>query len=241
MLQRSVFAVVLVVVAMFAATAVVRTEVATSSFASDVEAAIARAVAERIGGGAEVSITKLQLGYALSGTSKRAPAKIAGAITASPEPGARTGTAARFTLFADGSRIGSAGAVVIVTATHVRARRALARGEELGAGEIEEVEGTLTDQPMRHLPALADLVGARLKRNVVAGEPITAAVVEVPTAVRSGDMVAITVRVGSVEAEGRAVASGSGHVGDVVRVVPPGTRRPLKARIVAPGRAEIIR
>jgi flagella basal body P-ring formation protein FlgA len=241
MMANAAVAGVMVVIAIAAATTVVRTEAAPAVLASDVEAAIARAVSERIGGTPQVSVTKLQLGFALKGgTNSPIDKTIDGTITASPEPGARIGTPARFTLFAGGSRIGSAGAVVQVTATHVRARRAMARLEELGAGDVEEITGALKDQPIRHLPAAADVIGARLKRNVVAGEPITSAVIEVPTAVKSGDLIAVTVRMGAVEAEGRAVASGSGHVGDLVRVVPPGTRRVLKARIVGPGRAEII-
>jgi flagella basal body P-ring formation protein FlgA len=237
MMAKPAVAGVMVVIAIVAATAVARAEAATTGLVSDVEAAIARSVSERIGGTPQVNVTKLQLGSALKGDVDRT---IDGTITASPEPGARIGTAARFTLFAGGSRIGSAGATVHVTAAHVRARRAMARLDELAAGDVEEVTSALADQPIRHLPALADVVGARLKRNVVAGEPITSAVIEVPTAVKSGDLIAVTVRLGAVEAEGRAVASGSGHIGDLVRVVPPGTRRVLKARIVGPGRAEII-
>jgi flagella basal body P-ring formation protein FlgA len=191
--------------------------------------AIALAVAERVGGGAHAVVSKLQ--------TKVVPK---GQLVASPEPGARTGGPARFTLFAGGARLGSAVATVHVDARHVRATRALGRGDELAAGDIKEVNGPLRDQPIKRLPALQDVLGARLRRNVAAGEAITAAVIEVPAAVRSGDVVATVVRVGAVEAEGKAVVSGSGHVGDVVRVTPPGTRRPLKARVVGPGRVEII-
>jgi len=39
---------------------------------------------------------------------------------------------------------------------------------------------------------------------------------------------------------GRGVASGSGHVGDVIRVVNPGSRQPRKAKIIGPGSVEIV-
>jgi flagella basal body P-ring formation protein FlgA len=58
--------------------------------------------------------------------------------------------------------------------------------------------------------------------------------------VKTGDAVQVIVRIGAVEAEGRAVASGSGNLGDIVRVTPPGTRRTLKARITGPGKVEIV-
>jgi flagella basal body P-ring formation protein FlgA len=191
--------------------------------------AIARAVAERIGGNANVIVSDVQTlatGHA--------------ALVASPEPGARTSTAARFTLYANGARVGTAVATVHVTARHARARRAIARGETLTAADVEDVDAALDDQPIRRVPVLADVIGARVKRNVIAGESITAVVIEVPPVVKSGDVVMATVRVGAVEAEGRTVASGSGHVGSIVRVTAPGTRRLLRARITGPGRVEIL-
>ena len=46
----------------------------------------------------------------------------------------------------------------------------------------------------------------------------------------------VTVQVNTI-----AVASGSGHPGDLIRVVSKGSRRPLKARITGPGAVEIVR
>jgi flagella basal body P-ring formation protein FlgA len=197
---------------------------------SAVADAIARSVAGQVGGDARATVSALQTKVVSDGP-----------LVASPEPGARTGGPARYTLFAGGARVGSAVATVQVAARHVRATRAIGRGEALAGGDVTEVDGVLVDQPIKRLPALQDVIGARVRRNVAAGEAITAAVIEVPAAVRSGETVATVIRVGAVEAEGKGVVSGSGHVGDVVRVTPPGTRRPLKARVVAPGRVEIIR
>jgi flagella basal body P-ring formation protein FlgA len=212
--------------------AVVRSEggrAAAAATGGAIGAAIERAVAERIGRGVHVSVATLQT--AVSATES---------VVASPEPGARTGAPARFTLFVGGSRVGSAVATVHVTGTHVRARRALGRDEPLTAGDVQEIDGPLGGQPLKRLPSLADVLGARLRRNVAAGEAITAAVIEVPAVVKSGDVVSATVRIGAVEAEGKAVAQGSGQVGDIVRVVPGGTRRLLRARITGPGQVEIL-
>jgi flagella basal body P-ring formation protein FlgA len=194
-----------------------------------VKQAIAVSVADRFGGDALVTVDALQTKVA-----------DAGPLVAAPEPGARTGTPARFVLFAGGDRVGTAVATVHVTAQHVRARHAIGRDEALEPGDVEQIEGPLRDQPIRRLPVLRDVVGARVRRRVAAGEPITANVMAVTPLVKSGDQVAMLVRIGAVEAEGRGVASGSGHVGDVIRVVNPGSRRPLKARITGPGRVEII-
>jgi flagella basal body P-ring formation protein FlgA len=194
--------------------------------------AIALAVADRMGSDARVSVV-------MPRQQPRAT-RVDGKMVASPEPGARTGAPARFTLLADGVRIGSAVATVHVTAGHVRATRALPRNHTLIAEDVEAVDGLLADQPLRRVPGRGDVVGARVRRDVAKGEAITATVIDLPMAIKSGDVVSAVVRVGSIEAEGRAVASGSGSIGDVIRVVPPGTRRPLKARITGAGKVEII-
>jgi flagella basal body P-ring formation protein FlgA len=196
---------------------------------ADVRVAIARAVADRIGGDALVTVTALQTSVA-EGT----------ALVANPEPGARTSAPARFVLFDGHARVGTAVATVHVNARHVRARRVIARDEAVVAADVEEVNAPLRNQPMKRVPALSDVIGTRVRRQIAAGEAITTAVVQVIPLVRSGDKVTMVVRVGAVEAEGRGVASGSGHVGDVIRVTNPATRRPLKARITGPGEVEII-
>jgi flagella basal body P-ring formation protein FlgA len=218
---------VLAFVAMSAVAA--RSEDIARTDADSVGQAIARAVAERVGGDARVSVVKLQTSVSSDEL-----------VVASPEPGARTGAPARFTLFAGGSRLGSAVATVNVSARHVRARRSVARSEELTAEDVEEVDGPFVDELLRRVPALDDVIGARARRNLVSGEALTASDVDVPPVVRTGDAVQAIVRIGAVEAEGRAVASGSGNLGDIVRVTPPGTRRTLKARIIGPGKVEIV-
>jgi flagella basal body P-ring formation protein FlgA len=84
-----------------------------------------------------------------------------------------------------------------------------------------------------------DVIGARARRQLAAGEAVTAAVIDVPPLIKAGDRIALIVRVGGVEAEGHGTAVSSGHEGDLIRVLPPGTRRSVNARIVAAGRVEI--
>jgi flagella basal body P-ring formation protein FlgA len=194
-----------------------------------VRGAIARALEERLGSGSIATIRSLQ-------TSVPEDEQ----VTAVPEPGARVGKAARFVLWRDGKRRGVAVAEVDVRATLVRAERAIARDEVIGAADVTLVEGELRDVPVRRLPGIADVVGAAPRRAVAAGEALTSAVLTLPPLVRSGDQVDVNVRVGSVHVAGRGVASGSGHVGDVIRVVNPGSRQPRKAKIIGPGSVEIV-
>lgn len=194
-----------------------------------VRAAIARAVEERLGAGTIATIRSLQTSVP-DGED----------VTAVPEPGARVGMPARFVLWRDGTRRGIAVAEVDVRAPHVRAQRAIARDEAIAASDVTLVEGELRDVPVRRLPGLTDVVGATPRRAVAAGEPLTSAVLTLPPVVRSGDQLDVNVRIGGVQVAGRGVASGSGHVGDVIRVVNAGARTPRRARITGPGSVEIV-
>jgi hypothetical protein len=57
--------------------------------------------------------------------------------------------------------------------------------------------------------------------------------------VRSGDRVTVSVTVGKVRAFGSGIASGSGKLGDTIRVLPTEGRRALTARITGPATVEI--
>ena len=69
---------------------------------------------------------------------------------------------------------------------------------------------------------------------------MTAAVLRVPPVVRTGDTVDVTVRIGVVSVTGTATASGSGQVGDIIRIMQPHSSRLLSARIVGTGAVEIV-
>lgn len=191
--------------------------------------AIARAVAERLGGGFEVTATTLE-------TTVGAEA----GLTALPEPGGRSGQPTRFVLMAGRARRGSALATVTITGAYPRAARAIERGDVIGRDAIEMVDGELPPTAFKRLPALADAIGLTARRDIAPGELLSEAVLLLPPLVRTGDAVAVTVRVGAVEITSKGTASGSGHEGDLIRVTPRPGVRPLKARITGPGAVEIV-
>jgi flagella basal body P-ring formation protein FlgA len=199
-----------------------------------VPAAIERSLQARMG---EVRVAVVEL------TSNRIPdpgSRIP-ALVATPEPGSRLGRPIRFILFADGARIGSVVARVSVTGSAVRSSRALARGEALAADAIEVVDVELTNILLDRLPTSDELVGAQARRDIRAGEVLTDAAVIVPPIVKSGDEVRVSVAAGAIEVTSVGRASGSGHAGDLIRVLMPTSRRGLKARITGPGSVEIVR
>ena len=196
-----------------------------------VPAAIERSIQERMG---EVRVEVLDV----SGPSVR---QDDGATKAIPEPGSRLGRPIRFILFADGARVGSVVAKLSVTGSAVRSSRALARGEGVAADAIEIVDVELTNILLDRLPTSKELAGAHARRDIRAGEVLTDAAVIVPPIVKSGDEVRIRIATGAIEVTSVGRASGSGHLGDLIRVLLPTSRKALNARITGPGSVEIVR
>jgi flagella basal body P-ring formation protein FlgA len=190
--------------------------------------AIARAVAQRVGGGAAVEVTSLETTV----TPQRG-------LHATPEPGGRTGERMRFVLMVGRARRGVALATVTVVVSYARATRAIGRNETIAAGDFEVVTAALDDAGMKRLPDTADVAGLVARRDIAAGEPLTQAVLDVPLAVRAGDEVTLTVVAGTVQVTTTARASSSGHTGETIRVVPEGGKA-LRARITRPGAVEVV-
>jgi flagella basal body P-ring formation protein FlgA len=194
-----------------------------------VMAAIERAVVDRMG---DVQVVVHQVSTTVAPQN---------GLVATVEPGSRLGQPIRFILFAAGRRTGSAVARLEVVGPAPRAKRAFARDEEITAADVDVSSVEIKNVMLRRMPELSDVVGAHARRDIVAGELLTNALVLVPPAVKSGDEVRVTVTMGAVQVSGMGRASGSGQVGDTIRVTTPSNRRPLSARIVGRGAVEIAR
>lgn len=191
--------------------------------------AIERAVAQRIGPGASVTVSTLET------TVSATPG-----LEAIPDPSARSGRPVRFQLVAAGGRVGTAVATVRVQARHAEAARAIARDEAITADAIRVVVGDVPAVAFRHLPAGDELAGLKARRDIAPGETLTDAVVMVPPLVKSGDTVTVRVRIGAIEAQGSGIASGSGHLGDTVHIMQRASRKMLSARVIGPSAVELV-
>jgi flagella basal body P-ring formation protein FlgA len=194
-----------------------------------VRAAIATAVADRLGGPAAVDVDFLD--------DSEIPDT---ATMATPAPGARLGQPIRFTVF---THDGGSHRVVVrtrVVIEHAVARRLVGRDTLLTADDVEWRTEELAGTPLQPLPRLEDVLGSRTRRDVAAGEVLTRSVLVRPPAVRAGDQVMMRIRTGSVEAHGIGRAASSGSIGDVIRVTRTGSRTLRRARIVAAATVEIL-
>jgi flagella basal body P-ring formation protein FlgA len=161
-------------------------------------------------------------------------------VVAVAAPGARFGAPSRFVVTPDDGVRFTVVAQVDATAERATARHALRRDAVLSADDVEWAEGPLDGLQFDALPALNDVLAARPRRNIASGEILTTALLRQPLAVRAGDEVSITVRTGNIEARGMGRAVSSGSVGDIIRVLGPGTRQPSRARVIAPAAVEIV-
>jgi flagella basal body P-ring formation protein FlgA len=201
---------------------------------ASVRQAVLRAATERLGENADVSIVDLRV------TASGA----AGRLTATPEPGARVGRPAVFSLTAATDRgprrVGSAVATLAATADYVSLQRAIARGESIKADDLRAARGELRDVPLHRLPDVTALVEARVVRDLPADTVLTSQMTKAAPPVRSGQRVVLRARVGGAEASAVGIATQSGGVGDVVRVVNPDSRRTVFGRVVGPGEIEVV-
>ena len=106
--------------------------------------------------------------------------------------------------------------------------------------DVDETRGPIPDVPLKPLPKLQSVLGARATRDLTSGIIVTASVVTAVPMVKSGQQVSVRARVGSIEARTIAIAQQNGQAGDLVRVVTPETKRTLVGRVVASGEVEVV-
>ena len=191
--------------------------------------AIQRAVAQRIGGDVSVQVTDLKTDVGSEA-----------GLSAQLDPAARLGQPMRVVMFAGSLRRGAAVATVNAVARYARAAQAIKRDEVIGSSSIDIVTAALPELPLRRMPTPDEVLGVKARRAIAAGEALTSAVLVLPPSVKSGDKVTVKVTVGRVEVTGSAIASGTGNDGELIHILQPNTRRPMKARILGPGAVEVI-
>ena len=201
-----------------------------------VRTALVAALQARLGAGCDITIESLEVQINVTSSS----------LAAIPAPGARLGGLVRFTLVASRAgrpamRVGTARAIVRVTAAHSRAARHVARGALLSREDIETVVTDLGTLPIEPLVPVDEILGGRAIRDLASGEVIGLAKVAPRSVVRSGEVVTVKAVVGSVEVSSRAVAAQSGTRGQVIRLVNPASHRSFKGRVIGAGEVEVLR
>ena len=207
--------------------------------APNVEQAIADAIRARVGDSAEISVTLGQV---------RLVGDDIVDLEARPVPGARLARPTRFTLYRKSTgpvrateRVGYAVAETRVSMEHVRAARPIGRGTVLSEDDLVLTIGDIGGVPLKPLQTHSDLIGARASRALRAGDLVTSGMVSVPKLVRARESVVVSVQVGVVTVFGRATATESGELGEVISLLNEESGRRIKGRVVALGEVEVVR
>ena len=199
---------------------------------ADVREAIVSAVRTKLGVAADIRVEELQVRGVVESR-----------VTATPAPGAKTGTRIHFSLRSvDGvtSRFAEADALVFVAAPHFRALHPMRRGTPMTNDLVAEQRGDVGSVALQPLPKGRSLTGSAAARDISEGEVLTAALVTAAVLVKPGDKVLVTVKSAAVQVQATLVAAQAGGLGDIVRCVNPETRKAMSARVIGPGIAEAI-
>jgi len=193
--------------------------------------AIAGVVAERLG----VTRAAVEVGV------QQAPPMIPLIVRATPTSGARLGQAIRFTITPMSGPSFSVVAHVAAVVGHAVATRSIERDATLTPEDVEWREALLDGALLEPLPRLDEVLAAKTRRAIAAGGVLSRTALARDFAVRAGDEVTMTMRSGAIEVRGVVRAVSSGFVGDVIRILPPGSRQPARARVTAPAAVEMLR
>jgi flagella basal body P-ring formation protein FlgA len=120
------------------------------------------------------------------------------------------------------------------------ARRDLAPGAALAAGDFELREIQVAGQAAPLVDAGTELGALRLKRPLAAGAALTARQVQRAPAVRRDQDVRVQAELGGVAVQTVAVALKDGAAGDVIRVRNPASNQTYAARVTGAGTVEAL-
>ncbi len=119
-------------------------------------------------------------------------------------------------------------------------KRAVGRGHVIAAEDVEAVRTELQGTPIRPVPTIDQVAGARALRPIPQGATVLSGFVAIRRAIEPGDKVTVVATSGAVEVTAEFVAADGGRVGDTIRVVNPDTKKYVRGRVVRKGLVEVI-
>ena len=120
------------------------------------------------------------------------------------------------------------------------ATRSLARGAVLQAADISLLPRNTAALGSGYITDLEQILGKELKRHLNHGAVVRLSNLKAPRAVKRGDALRVEATSGSLLIVAPGIALADGKVGQQIRVRNTDSKRIIKARVVAPGRVEVI-
>ncbi len=122
----------------------------------------------------------------------------------------------------------------------VIASRPLTRGSILTPDDIILAEFDTGLLPRGYIVAGTQAVGRKVRRAVKTGDPITPALLEIPTTIRRGQKVSLEARSGALTVRMVGIAQSDGILGEVIEFENTTSKRSVQAIVRSPQSAEIL-
>lgn len=116
----------------------------------------------------------------------------------------------------------------------------LAKGEVIRASDLTPTFVDVVRGGVRPVTAAAALVGRRLRRAAPAFAPLYAADVEIPKAVKRGQLVRLVLRTSDLEVTGHVIVKSDGGYGQTLDAVYPATKKQLRVRVLDSSTVEYV-
>jgi flagella basal body P-ring formation protein FlgA len=116
----------------------------------------------------------------------------------------------------------------------------LPRGHRLSTADITLADHETSMLNAGYITDPARAAGMELKRALRQGDALREALLIQPEAIKRGDNVVVQARIGGLNVATSAEALSNGRVGEQIRVRNSKSERVVKARVVGPGRVEVI-
>lgn len=118
-------------------------------------------------------------------------------------------------------------------------KRRIPRGTMPQMEDFEWVRKPLGRQAQAPLTDWAQVIGNESTQDILPGTMITARMFKVPTLVKMGEDVRVSVKSGGLTIVSRGLARSAGGIGQLVKVVNLDTKHEFMARITGPGKVEM--
>lgn len=121
----------------------------------------------------------------------------------------------------------------------VVAVKPLARGQTIGAGDVQLSEANISRLSGQYLTSLDGAVGMDVKRPILQGGAVLQEQLDAPLLVRRGEVVTISAETGAIAVKMQGVAMTDGRLGEQIRIKNKASSHVVEAQVVAPGQAMV--
>lgn len=131
-------------------------------------------------------------------------------------------------------------ATVEVMVSVVVANGDLQRGDRVSSADLRFETMNLTRLNYGHITDMQAAIGKEVRRLIRVNNPVRAASLQEPIAVKRGDSVNLQARTGTITVQTTATALSNGRVGEQIRVRNNRSERVIQVKVLAEGQAEAV-